>query len=329
MTTAQLVFLYTAEELNISRAAKRAFVSQQAASTHIKKLEASYGLPLFHRKPSLSLTEAGESLYSACRQMQLLEQSTDSRIAEIREGNAGLIRVGMNSARSRLLIPNVLKEYRTAYPKVQVDFRFGDTFSLIDQLKTGELDLIVGIGINPEELSNLIITPVSADTVYFLTTEEQLEAFAPEIAERLSAAPETPASPASADAAPSPAGPVISLHDLASFPMCRNNRGSTLTTLIDQKLAQEGVLLQDLYFISDYDTQLSLCRENIASCFCPSMLLRRVDAENASLTENKRILSFRVAEIQDTLSVDLIRLKYVFHPRYMERFTECLMRSLL
>ena len=43
MTTAQLVFMYAAEELNISKAAVRAFVTQQCASNHIKNLEEKYG----------------------------------------------------------------------------------------------------------------------------------------------------------------------------------------------------------------------------------------------------------------------------------------------
>ena len=314
MTTAQLVFLYTAEELNISRAAKRAFVSQQCASTHIKKLEAAYGLPLFNRKPALSLTEAGRMLYASCRQMQLLEQSTDSMISEIRAGSAGLIRLGMNSARSRLLIPSVIKEYRMKYPEVQVDIRFGDTHSLIRQLKAGELDFVTGIGITPEELSSLNITPISQDAVFFLASRPLLKKYAPGLL--LQANPEN-------------GERVLSLRDLAAFPMCRNNRGSTLTTLIDQKTAQEGILLKDLYFVSDYDIQLSLCAEGLAGCFCPSMMLRRAAEINTGLKKEERILDFRIAEIKDTLSIDLIRLKYSFQPHYMEAFSDCFRRAFL
>ena len=36
-------FLLIAEELNISRAAKRAFISQQSLSKYLKHLEDSYG----------------------------------------------------------------------------------------------------------------------------------------------------------------------------------------------------------------------------------------------------------------------------------------------
>ncbi|HBN80503.1 MAG TPA: LysR family transcriptional regulator, partial [Ruminococcaceae bacterium] len=41
------IFLLTAEEMSISRAAKRAYVTQQCVSDHIKRLEDEYGVALF------------------------------------------------------------------------------------------------------------------------------------------------------------------------------------------------------------------------------------------------------------------------------------------
>ena len=39
MTTSEKLFLVLAEELNFNRAAKKSFISQQALSDHIKRLE--------------------------------------------------------------------------------------------------------------------------------------------------------------------------------------------------------------------------------------------------------------------------------------------------
>ena len=55
-------FLVTAEEGNITHAANRLFISQQALSGHINKLEKELNLRLFHRTPVFSLTYAGRQL---------------------------------------------------------------------------------------------------------------------------------------------------------------------------------------------------------------------------------------------------------------------------
>ena len=54
-------FLVTAEEMSITRAAKRLFISQQALSAHISNLEKEYGVPLFDRSPSFSLIWSRET----------------------------------------------------------------------------------------------------------------------------------------------------------------------------------------------------------------------------------------------------------------------------
>lgn len=301
MTTAQLVFLYAASELNISKAAQRTFVSQQCASNHIKNLEQYYGMALFTRKPTLALTPAGQCLYAAYQQLHILERNTDSNMAEIRAGSVGTLRVGMNPTRSRILIPAVLPRYSQEFPRVQVNFQFGDTLQLMEQLQAGTLDLVIGIGVQSELAKNFQILPISQDSIYFLTTAAQIEKYAPNIMYHIS-------------------NRQLSLIDLAPFPFCRNYQGSTLTNLINNHLNQTGISLNTQYYVSDYDIQLSLCRENATSCFCPSMILKHVFEQNQYLPEENQILSFSIQEIADTLSINLIQMRSVFQPFYVKQF---------
>ena len=53
-------FLLVAEELNITRAAERLYISQQSLSNHISNMEKELDVKLFTRSPKLSLTYAGE-----------------------------------------------------------------------------------------------------------------------------------------------------------------------------------------------------------------------------------------------------------------------------
>ena len=49
-------FIAVADSLNITQTAKNMYISQQALSNHISKLENNLGVKLFERTPSLNLT---------------------------------------------------------------------------------------------------------------------------------------------------------------------------------------------------------------------------------------------------------------------------------
>ena len=62
-------FSELAKDLHITRTANRLFISQQTLSNHIMRLEEYYGVKLLNRKPSLSLTYAGEYVLSFAETM--------------------------------------------------------------------------------------------------------------------------------------------------------------------------------------------------------------------------------------------------------------------
>lgn len=60
--TSLYYFQELAKNLHMTNTAEKLHISQQTLSNHIKRLEEYYGTLLFYRKPSLSLTSAGEAL---------------------------------------------------------------------------------------------------------------------------------------------------------------------------------------------------------------------------------------------------------------------------
>ena len=109
-------FLTLAETLNISQAAKQLFISHQCLSRYLKTLESECGLMLFERKPSLSLTYAGETLLAAFRQIQRIEQDTLSQLEEIQDGTSGEVRIGITEGRLRIFFPRLLESYQPLFP---------------------------------------------------------------------------------------------------------------------------------------------------------------------------------------------------------------------
>ena len=67
-------YIATVEEMNITHAAQRLFISQQALSNHIARLEEELGVKLFNRSPVLSLTYAGKRFYDYALQMANIER---------------------------------------------------------------------------------------------------------------------------------------------------------------------------------------------------------------------------------------------------------------
>ena len=111
MDTDSEMFLLAAEELNFTRAAKRAYVTQQCLSAHIKKLEIRMGAPLFERVPYMALTPAGKVLYRSLRRIELIERSCRENIEAIREGTQGEVTLGMNAGRVQFFLPRLYEAY--------------------------------------------------------------------------------------------------------------------------------------------------------------------------------------------------------------------------
>ena len=91
MTTNQQMFLYAVEEMNFTRAAERAFVTQQCLSDHIRRLEKNYNVKLFDRTPKLKLTKAGEILYASLMEIQKIENHVEQTISESSKDVSGNI----------------------------------------------------------------------------------------------------------------------------------------------------------------------------------------------------------------------------------------------
>src|SRR5699024_7005166 len=89
-------FLTVAEELNITRAAERLYISQQSLSNHIGNMERELGVKLFVRSPKLSLTYAGELLVGTATQILELQSQYMSKVGDINRQYMGVLRVGVS-----------------------------------------------------------------------------------------------------------------------------------------------------------------------------------------------------------------------------------------
>ena len=135
------LFLLAAEELNFSKAAERAYVTQQCLSDHIKRLESSYGVPLFYRKPQIALTPYGKALQSSVQNIKLIETNLEHEFQAIAGEERGEFSFGINATRARSLLPDIYPAFYARYPQIHVNVRLNETRMMETQLLNGKLDM--------------------------------------------------------------------------------------------------------------------------------------------------------------------------------------------
>ena len=149
-------FLVVTEEMSFSRAGERLFLTQQALSSHIKRLEEEYDAVLFHRKPTLTLTQKGEELKYWAEQILSAEKNLRANLYDIGTNCRGKIRVGVARLRAFRMMPEIMDRYRLLYPNVAIEVVDGATDYFRDQLQNNKLDMYIGVnvetGLNEEEV---------------------------------------------------------------------------------------------------------------------------------------------------------------------------------
>ncbi|WP_043623926.1 LysR family transcriptional regulator [Nonomuraea candida] len=115
-------FVAVAEELNVTRAAERLFVSQPALSKQLRALERQLGCRLFERVPTgVVLTRQGAVLLPVAR--DLLDR-WNAGLAQARAAApAGTLVIGMQTAVGRGLQQEALRRFRAAMPGWEVSLR--------------------------------------------------------------------------------------------------------------------------------------------------------------------------------------------------------------
>ena len=75
----------------MTKTAERLFVSQQTFSNHIIRLENELGVKLLHRKPTLSLTYAGEKVLSFANVINKEYANLQDVLSDVEEEKKGVI----------------------------------------------------------------------------------------------------------------------------------------------------------------------------------------------------------------------------------------------
>lgn len=173
MDLRQLMYFTTiVEEGQITAAAKRLHMAQPPLSQQLKALEDELGVQLVKRQPRhVELTDAGQLLYHRAQQIINLTDSTRREITDIQKGLRGTLSLGMVSSSGSILCSPGMTAFHTSHPGVSFEIYDGNTYSIIDMLNKG----LIEIGI--------VRTPFKHEAFYckFLAEEPMILALTAEL----------------------------------------------------------------------------------------------------------------------------------------------------
>ncbi|TWD45909.1 LysR family transcriptional regulator [Agrobacterium vitis] len=176
-------FVEVARQKSVMRAADILHVSQPAVTKTIRELEEVLGVALFQREGrGIVITRHGEIfLRHAGATMTALRQALDS----VSHDSAQLgppVRVGALPTVSTRIMPKAMTAFLNEDTGSRIKIVTGDNAVLLEQLRVGELDLVVGRLASPEKMTGFSFEHLYSEQVLFtvraghplLTVKQQL-----------------------------------------------------------------------------------------------------------------------------------------------------------
>ncbi|MCR5784314.1 MAG: LysR family transcriptional regulator [Eubacterium sp.] len=144
MLTEQMIrcFLTVANNESFTKAAEEMFLTQQAVSKHIKKLEEELSAELFKRSTrSVELTETGEHFYQMFLKWSVEYDSMLQSIDKKTDDNT--IRIGMISRMNSGSVPMAANAFKKKHKECKITFIHNEAVDLNRKIADDEINLMI------------------------------------------------------------------------------------------------------------------------------------------------------------------------------------------
>lgn len=161
-------FLMICKLQSFTQAADALGYAQSTITTQIKLLESELEVKLFERiGKTVTLTYQGKKLLPYAKQMIKLSSEIKSVISNDSDPS-GILTIGAAESLCVLRLPEILKEYRRLYPKVEVCLKFGNCTEFRYFLRDNVIDVAFSLGTRIE--AEDFITEIEFDEQMLLLT---------------------------------------------------------------------------------------------------------------------------------------------------------------
>lgn len=135
-------FIAIAEEKQITAAAKKLHIAQPPLSYQLNQLEEELGTRLVKRGArNIELTDAGKLLYTRAEQILDMVLSTKFEIESYGKGINGVLSIGTVSSVGGVILNKYIVNFKNNYPDCKFEIHEGNTFSILEMLEKGIVDI--------------------------------------------------------------------------------------------------------------------------------------------------------------------------------------------
>ncbi|SFB94549.1 transcriptional regulator, LysR family [Polaromonas sp. OV174] len=165
------LFVLTADEGKLTRAAVRQHLSLAAASARIKTLEAQAGMPLLYREArGVRLTPPGEAFLHHARGVLRQAEQLRTDLQEYSGGLRGHVRVFANTTAVTDFLPEILPNFLYHNPRVNIDLQEKPNADIARGVLDGRADL--GIVAGQVDTLGLRALHFSTDRLMLVTSRQ-------------------------------------------------------------------------------------------------------------------------------------------------------------
>jgi LysR family cys regulon transcriptional activator len=150
MTLQQLKYLVAIADsgLNITAAAERLYTSQPGISKQLKLLEQELGVQLFTRKGKslAAITPAGRDVIARARRIMREAENIRSLASDLSGEQEGTLSIATTHTQARHVLPEVIKEFRERYPKINLELHQGTSEQIAELVAANRVDFAIATG---------------------------------------------------------------------------------------------------------------------------------------------------------------------------------------
>lgn len=137
--------LALAEERNLTRAARKAFISQPTLTNYINRLEEQLGVKLFDRSVTpIEIARAGALYIEQMKKIQLAETNLRNEL-RILGSMETVFHLGIGATWGNHWLPLLLPEFCRRHPEMGIQLHEQGEEFLEDGVRQGEIDLAIGV----------------------------------------------------------------------------------------------------------------------------------------------------------------------------------------